>query len=98
MFTLFPHDNIVHGFGRWLYWHYKERGVFAVGNCQAHAFNKYRAFEKVHVFTGRIGGRNTDILGRFIRWNCKVKMIESRLGQTEWHSFKASSREICLSI
>ena len=28
MFILFHHDNVVGGFGRWLYWHFKERGVF----------------------------------------------------------------------
>ena len=43
MFILFHHDKLVGGFGRWLCWHYKALGVFEVGDCQAHAFNKYRA-------------------------------------------------------
>lgn len=43
MFILFHHDDFVGDFGRGLYWHYNERGVFKVGNHQAHAFSKYRA-------------------------------------------------------
>ena len=58
MLILFRHDKTC----RWLWTlamlAYNERGVFAVGNCQAHAFNKSRAFEKVHVSTGRIGSRS----------------------------------------
>ena len=49
MFILFHHDDFVGAFGRWLYWHYKERGVFKAGNHQAHAFNKYKGALAVQV-------------------------------------------------
>ena len=54
MFILFHHDNVVGGFGRWLCWHFKERGVFMEGNCQAHALNKYRAFETCTYLRGEL--------------------------------------------
>ena len=69
---------------------YNERGVFAVGNCQAHAFNRSRAVETVHVFTGRIGSRSTDIFGGSVEWNCVAKMMKSGFGQIVRHSFKSS--------
>ena len=100
MLILFRHDKTC----RWLWTlamlAYNERGVFAVGNCQAHAFNRSRAFEKVHVFTGRIGSRSTDIFGGPVEWNCMAKMMKSGFGQIVRHSFKSSlldSRDLCLS-
>ena len=54
MFVLFHPDNLIGGFGCWLHWHFKERGVFTVGNCQAHALNKYRE----HCKSARIYGEN----------------------------------------
>ncbi len=89
MFILLLHDSAVSGFGRWQYWHYKERGVFEVGNCQAHAIKNNRALSKSARTYGGPGGRSTDFFGGPIGWNCKFKMVE-------WHSLRSSSLSLVL--
>lgn len=80
MCTLFHHDDeFVGSFGRWLYGHCKELGLFVVGDGQAHALNKYRTLRSTGIHWRQEQIASVVRLGL----NNEAQMMECGFGEVE---------------